>query len=303
MLSIQEVGREILTGNPRKFYAMCGPEYGIKSSYIKELASYYGDMKSVERVDDVLKLMSMKHLFPPQPCVYVVRYDEEFISELDKDTQAIIDQTNIIGCVVCLYVSDKDENKLAKYIPDYTVRINNVDKRFIAKYLHMDYPMLPDKLIDQVADICVDYGHARNIAGALMFSDIPTMFNMPPQKLASTFGVNRVTGDDQIRLGVASRNFNYLWKALDAYEDNLDSAIYTILSTLIEIEKLLCNSYTQSDIREYVKLWNKQNVYNMFMQTYSQLEKLRTISSDTEAALIYLFALLQFSDIPGIEVM
>ena len=41
MLSVQDVGTQILGGNPGKFYVLCGTEYGIKKKYIDVLNSYY----------------------------------------------------------------------------------------------------------------------------------------------------------------------------------------------------------------------------------------------------------------------
>ena len=43
MLSIQEAGKEILTGHPCKFYVFAGDEYGVKDKYLLALKSHYSD--------------------------------------------------------------------------------------------------------------------------------------------------------------------------------------------------------------------------------------------------------------------
>ena len=43
MLTIQELGLQILQHNPLKFYVFGGSEYGIRMRYIEELKNYYGE--------------------------------------------------------------------------------------------------------------------------------------------------------------------------------------------------------------------------------------------------------------------
>ena len=80
MLTIQEVGTEILTHNPRKLYVMVGQEYGVKMKYVDILAEYYGKKEEMSSMSDVINIMNTKHIIPLQPAVYIVRYDESFIS-------------------------------------------------------------------------------------------------------------------------------------------------------------------------------------------------------------------------------
>ena len=106
MLTIQEVGTEIMQGNPRNFYVMTGSEYGIKRMYIQYLINHYKNYKEADSVESVLTTMSTKHFVPLQPTVYVVRYDDAFITSLNDKTSARIQSIKIIGTIVCLYESD-----------------------------------------------------------------------------------------------------------------------------------------------------------------------------------------------------
>ena len=177
MLSIQDVGKEILTGNPRSFYAMTGPEYGIKATYISKLEELYGKKVESKTVEELIKFSSVKHLFPPKPAVYVVRYDEEFIQSLTDRTQSQIDSLVVPGCIICIYESSKHESKLSKYLPNSTVHINLVDGKFVRRYLHTDFPNLPDRLIDSAAHISNDYGHAKNIARSMSNASVSNIFD------------------------------------------------------------------------------------------------------------------------------
>ena len=67
MLSIQEAGKEILTGHPCKFYVFAGDEYGVKDKYLLALKSHYSDYVEADDVESIFKLMTTKHLIPIPP--------------------------------------------------------------------------------------------------------------------------------------------------------------------------------------------------------------------------------------------
>lgn len=300
MLTVQEVGTEILGEHPRKFYVFVGTEYGIKQKYIRKLRDLYGEQKEAQSVDEVLSFMSTKHLIKPDPACYVVRYDDDFVSSLDNKTADKIKHTKIIGTVVCIYQLAKHADKLAKYLPDMTVSLDSINKQFVSKYLHQDFPSLPDRLISAATQMANDYNHAYNICNCMTHTSIDHLYGLSDSELQRIFGVRELSTDQMIKIGVASRNFNYLIDMLDTYPDSLDSIIYTVLSTMLELEKIISNKNAQSNLREYLNRWTHKDIYNMFMNAYNELQKLRTVSSNTYESLIYLFSLLQFSEIPEV---
>lgn len=46
MISIQDVGKQILSGCPSTFYVMVGTEYGVKCRYIQSLTNHYGTVSA-----------------------------------------------------------------------------------------------------------------------------------------------------------------------------------------------------------------------------------------------------------------
>lgn len=303
MRSIQDVGLEVLNNNPASFYVFTGPEYGIKMKYIDMMKEHYGDMKEAKSVKELIDFMSTRHFIPLKPTVYVVRYDEEFISSLSNQVANKIKKTNIAGTIVCLYDSDKHEAKLDKYLGDYTVRLDAVNTVFKIKYLHSDFPKLPDKLIHLAAEHGHDYQDAKNMCSCMNTIPPELLFAMSDDEIIRLFGKSDEQTEAQIKIGVASRNFRVLIDAINNYPGELDGVLYTILSTMIELEKLLGNKYTQSDLRDYVERWNYKDVYNMFMNTYEEVKKLRSYATDVESSLIYLFGLLKFAEIPDVGEM
>ena len=303
MLTIQEVGTEIIGKHPRSFYAMIGSEFGIKQKYIRMISEFWGDYKEAYSVTEVLSFMSTKHLIKPTPACYVIRYDEDFLSSLDSSTSETIKKTKIVGTIVCIYDNNKAADKLAKYLPDNTVSIDAVNKQFISKYLHQDYPRLPDRLIDLAANIANDYNHAYNICGCMSHANLDEIYSLSDDEIRKLFGIVDTSTDQMIKVGVASRNFNYLISVVDQYSNNADSILYTILSTMLELEKLSTNPRAQSDLSKYIKRWTKKDIYNMFMNVYESIRKLRTLTSDSESVLTYVLSLLQFSEIPDVGEM
>lgn len=298
MLTIQEVGKQIMLNEPGKFYVFAGSEYGIKSKYIQTLHKHYGEIKNCDTVESVLKFMSTKHLFPPKPAVYVVRYDESFIRDLDENTQSEIDKCNIIGTVVCIYDNPKHEAKLEKWLPNYSLHVPPVDKKFVYKYLKNDFPNVPDELINCAAKIGNDYMQSQLIVECMAMCPVEDMIGCTPDQIKSLFGVNDMSEDEQVKIGTASRNFRYLVGVVDKYPDHLDRILYAMLSTMIELEKLTYNKYLESNIREYTKLWTLEDIYNMYNHIYNELNQIRSIGKSSEDSICYLAALLQFRPIP-----
>jgi len=303
MLTIQDVGTEILGNTPRKFYVFGGSEYGIKCKYLDILKEHYGKYEEYQSVNDVLKIMSTMHIIPLEPMLYIVRYDESFVSNLSDQTEKQIDSANIIGTVVCIYESDKHMTKLYKFLQNYTVKIDSVGINFKIKYLHTDFPKLPDKLINLAAQYGTDYNDAKNMCRSMSMVDVERIFLLSDKQILALFGKQKSHSVDDLKIAIATKNFNYLVNYLETVDD-YDSIFYTILSTMVELEKILSNSkYVQSNLKDYAKYWFESDIYNMFMNTYEEIRKLRSYATDAKLSLIYLFGLMRFKHIPSLEFM
>lgn len=304
MLTVQDVGTQILGNTPGKFYIFGGSEYGIKEKYIQILSEYHGDLIEAQSVLDVLSMMSKKHIVPLNPAVYVIRYDEGFVSSISDATEDKISTTNIVGTIVCIYESSKHMTKLSKYLPKYTVSIDAVSPQFVSKYLHSDFPKLADNCIEIAVKYSDNYSKAKNMCRCMNNVPAEKLLAMSDDQISKLFGCVDMSTEIQIRQGVASRNFKYLIDVVSNYEDQSDRIVYAVLQTMIELDKVLANSRIQSDVKQYANLWTQEDIYYMFMHAYDELYKLRSTSSyDVQNSLIYLFGLLKFQRIPGLEVM
>jgi len=297
MKSLQEVGTEILTGKPHSLYILTGPEYGIKAAYIDALKTHYGDIKEMQKVSEVISLMSVKHLVPLIPCVYVVRYDDEFVSGLNEIVAEKLRKLKIVGTLICIYSDAKQSAKLEKFLPDTTTSIDTVAPHFIAKYLKRDYSELPDMLISYIVKYAVNYHQANMMCRSLTYLDKQDLFKVDERDITHLFGVVSETSDALIKQAVAARSFKRCIKVLED-SPQLDNIFYSILSMLIELDKLLDNKYTSSPLREYASRWTRSDVYNMFEHTFHELCQLRSNVGDPYNSLIYLFSLTQFQHIP-----
>lgn len=303
MITIQELGLQILNHEPQKFYVFGGSEYGIKMRYIEELKKYYGEMEEYLSVQDLINLMGTKHLIPLKPKVYVVRYDDAFYSQISEKYAQTIRNCRIIGTIVCIYDSAKIITKMNKFIPEYTATIDAVSPQFVFKYLKSDFPELNDRLINVALRCSSDYGQAKNICSSMMY-DLQGVNQLQDSEIERIFGHQDISTQVQLRQGIAAKNFGYLINVINNFEGDLDNVVYTILQTMVDLDKLMSSKYSNSDIRDYVKFWKPADVYYMFMHAYRELKLLRSNSSyNVNDSLIYLFGLLKFSSIPSLEEM
>ena len=304
MISIQDLGISILSDTPGKFYVLGGGEFGVKDKYLDHLEKKYGCKYEYAKVSEVISTMGRKHLIPLEPALYVVRYDEEFVSTISESIADSIRRSKIIGTLVCIYTEPKHISKLDKYLPEYVGVVESVNPKFIEKYLHSDFPNLDDRSIKIAVAASENYGHARNVCRSMMNADLTVLNSMSEADLISLFGCKNISSEGSIQQAVAARNFAAFCHALDDFSGDLDTVPYIFLQTMIELEKSKSTKYSNSPVKDYAKYWTVQDIYYMFMNAYQELSKLRTnTSSDVFCSLIYLAGLLTFKQIPSPEVM
>lgn len=304
MMTIQELGLSIMSDNPKPFYVVGGIEYGIKDKYLDTLAAHWGRKEEYPTITDLISLLGVKHLIPLLPAVYVVRYDTTFVSSISPELVHQIKSLKFKGTIFCIYEDPKNVAKIDKYMPDATCSIDAVNPTFIEKYLHSDFPHLDDRSIRVATKCSTSYGHARTICKSMDNADPSVLARMTEGQLMKLFGCDSSSEESEIQKAIAARNFPTASALLDKYEGNTDNLVYLILQTMIELEKVLTSKYVSSNLNDYAKFWKIEDVYNMFMNSYEELQKLRSnTSTDARMSLLYLFGLFTFKDIPSVEVM
>jgi len=293
-----------MSDSPKPFYVVGGSEYGVKDRYIDTLTKLYGRKEEYPSVSSLIDFLSVKHLIPLNPSLYVVRYDESFVSSISA---AVVQKTKNLkfrGTVFCIYSDPKHVAKIDKFLPDCTAVVEPVDQKYIVKYLHSDFPKLDDRSIKVAATYATSYGHARTICKSLVNADPSILARMSEYQISKLVGCGDHSIESDIQKAVASRNFAQAVSLASRYEGELDTLLYTILQTMIELEKILSSKYSDSPLKDFAKLWKLEDIYWMFMNTYSELEKSRSnTSTNIESSLVYLFGLLPFQSIPSVEVM
>ena len=302
MLSIQDVGLSILGDSPKNLYILGGSEYGIKDKYIDILCSKVGPQIPYPDFMSVLNLMTGFHIIPLQPQVYVVRYDKTFFSKLNPEFVQRFNSLNIVGTIVLLYEDDSDISKLDKYFPDNTAIINVIDSNHMIKYLCSDFPDLDKNIIKYAATRSTNYYQAKNICRCL--NCIKDEIVLTESQIISLFDLDNYRSNNDIQIAIASRNFRDYALAIDNYNGELTMILYQILKTMIELDKLMDNKYTDSPLKKYVNEWTRPDIYYMFNHTYNVLQSLRRgNNADIKDILIYLGSLFKFKRIPSLEAL
>lgn len=305
MLTIQELGLSIMGDSPKNFYILGGSEFGIKEKYIDILVSKVGPRIEHSNVVELVASMEKKQLIPIPPSVYVIRYDKTFLtklSEKNSDLASRINKCKINGCIVLIYESESDINKCDKYFPQNTAIINHIDVKFVIKYLKTDFPELKDEYCNIAAKVSSDYYQAKNIARCLY--SIQDKCTLTEGQVKYLFGLDTTYKDSDVMMAVANRDFASLIYMSEHFDGDVQNIFYTILRTMIELDKCLDNKYTQSPLQKASKLWTRYDVYWMFNHTYNALKQLRSgYTVDSEVYIVYLAALLKFKQIPTLQAL
>lgn len=305
MLTIQELGLSIMGDSPKNFYILGGSEFGIKEKYIDILVSKVGPRIEHSNVVELVASMEKKQLIPIPPSVYVIRYDKTFLtklSEKNSDLASRINKCKINGCIVLIYESESDINKCDKYFPQNTAIINHIDVKFVVKYLKTDFPELKDEYCNIAAKVSSDYYQAKNIARCLY--SIQDKCTLTEGQVKYLFGLDTTYKDTDVMMAVANRDFASLIYMSEHFDGDIQNIFYTILRTMIELDKCLDNKYTQSPLQKASKLWTRYDVYWMFNHTYNALKQLRSgYTADSDVYIVYLAALLKFKQIPTLQAL
>ena len=305
MLTIQELGLSIMGDSPKNFYILGGSEFGIKEKYIDILVSKVGPRIEHSNVVELVASMEKKQLIPIPPSVYVIRYDKTFLtklSEKNSDLASRINKCKINGCIVLIYESESDINKCDKYFPQNTAIINHIDVKFVIKYLKTDFPELKDEYCNIAAKVSSDYYQAKNIARCLY--SIQDKCTLTEGQVKYLFGLDTTYKDSDVMMAVANRDFASLIYMSEHFDGDVQNIFYTILRTMIELDKCLDNKYTQSPLQKASKLWTRYDVYWMFNHTYNALKQLRSgYTADSDVYIVYLAALLKFKQIPTLQAL
>lgn len=301
MISIQELGSQILSHNPISFYVWVGSEYGIKSRYLDLLKEHYGTMLECPTVSSILSMMHTRHLIPLEPTLYVVRYDDEFISSLNEHVAKDIASTSIIGTIVCIYESDKAKTKCEKYLPNNVTSIDAVDPKFVTKYLISEFPDVPNSVAQFASLNSVNYSHARNMTRCISMLPTAYLAKLSNDELSSLFLVNRKFDESTFVSSIIRRDATSLCLLAETYDGQPDDLIYLMLRTALDLEKYKLRRPSDSVLITQVARWTMKDIYNIFGHCYAALKQIRSIASDAKPILTYLFSLLRFQSIPSLE--
>lgn len=294
MIDIRTAGSEILSNRkPRKFYAFCGVEYGVKLKYIRALSDIFGNCTTFGSVKSVISMLETIHIIPLERTLYVVRYDADFIKNLSGDSEMEIDALDIDGAIVVIYESESDFKKCDKYLPNYTVRFDPVNPQFLKQYLQTDYPDLSPHQIESAVRIGNSY-----IGASLACESLMKLSNDKFSAQSIEFALSQMqkSGIESFKAGVAARDFRYSVSAMERSECDRYQLLYAILNTMLEIEKCLDNPKAKSWCSKYASGWTKYDAVTVFKNTYSALKESRSLLSfDIDAALVRILTSLRFS--------
>ena len=298
MLDLKVGLKEIFSENPKKFYFLTGPEYGVKAQYLSNIESKFKGREEFDNFNDLINSFKTKSLIPREPKLYVIRYDLDFLKGLNADSAKRLSDAKIVGIVIGLYQEDNHESKLDKYFPDNVLRVNSLAPQILKKHLLKEFIHIPEMYIDLVVNISSDYYEAMHMCQRMNLLSMSELSSIPTSDIKFLFTCGEHYNNDRFKEAIASRSYIVATEEIESYEGELSLLFYDILNTFLEIIKVLEKPYTDSPVKKYVeaKLWDIQSAKAMFNVSYEQLEKTRNISNyPPYIALNYICSLLQFN--------
>lgn len=284
MLDIYDGSKQLLSDNPKGLYFLTGPDYGVKKSYIDIISSKYDEVINLENLQSLIITLNQKSIIPRKDSVYVVRYDKEFIKNISNIDIKSIYNLKIPGIILCLYDDDSSEKKLDKYFSDKVIRVNNFSDNIALKHLKDKYPNINSKSISACISLSNDYYEADNFCNIL---SILSNSNIDMDvDIRFLFGKDLQYSESRFTKAIMDRNINAYLRELDGYEGDSNLVFYQILNTLMTMYK--------SGNHSNNKLWNKDNIINMFNEVYNQLKLIRQYKYDINLSLSYIGCLLMF---------
>ena len=268
MLTIQEVGNEILTNQPRKFYVFCGAESGIKDKYIAQLQSYYGNKIEVDSMDSLLTQFQVPAVISV-PTLYVVRYDKEFLSKLSATTAETINNLYIDGTVVCIY-AETASSKINKYLGDYAIDLIPLTDQLKLKYLSTEFPTINTIILELVIQASGSYLAAKNICTGLSTLPNSIINELSLTDIKQLFVIDSGISETIIGNDIYARNVGKALSDLTAYTGDLNYLFYNLLNTMTTLEKQNNKGWSKSDIVAFndlvyqFLLYSRTNYANLY---------------------------------------
>lgn len=299
MITLQQLVQDIQSKQLRKFYVFTGTEYGIKTEYVNLLKSCFTSAKEVDTAASVISASKQRSLFKVDPKLFIVRYDTQFLSDLNAGYARTVLNAHINGTLLLIYEDDKAETKCDKFFPDNVVHIPLISKNKIAEHLQKLYSTLPTHVLKDVAIIADNYGEALSICKNLSYLEPEKTAALTQKDIQFLAGKEDEASAD-IKLVIASKNYKLLFTMLSKLDPV--QLLQSVLSTMIDLERAKTTSY-KGDYASVINKWKLEDIYNLFMITFDMLNHTRLDYNNVDDAASTIIELLGWQHIPSPTVL
>ena len=284
MLTIQEVGKEILTNTPRSFYVLCGAESGLKDKYISHLKEYYGNSVTLDSFDELVDQLSYEPLISV-PTLYIIRYDKDFWSKVSATTPSVIDSLYIDGTVVMIY-SDNANSKLSKFLGEFTIDISPLSEGLKIKYLTQEFPQISSIIIEAIVRLVPTYLMAQNICNNLSYLPSTSLGDLSIEDIKTLFVLETSIEEKSIYNDIQFRNVPQALLDLDRFDGELSHLLYVAMNVMVSLDK------------QGNRAWDKSDIVLLNELAYRLLLYIRTNYVNLYDIAVVLFSAMGMSPIP-----
>lgn len=145
----KELKENRLTQN---LYIFTGEENYIRKLYYQKIAQIYGNLKSLDSINDLYKELEKKQLFA-QKTAYFVYNDVEFLKQKEKVYERLLKLCKD-KVVILVFEEIPQKGPFRDILDDYITVFNKVADDIALKYVFREYPTIDKNFAQKIAFNC-----------------------------------------------------------------------------------------------------------------------------------------------------
>ena len=160
MKSLMDLKKELKENKlTQNLYIFTGEENYIRKLYYQKIAEIYGNLKSLETVNDLYRELEKRSLFAIKTA-YFVYNDTEFLKQKEKVYERLLKLCKD-KVVILVFEEIPEKGPFRNVLDDYITIFNKVSDDIAVKYVTREYPIKDRLLAEKIAFNC--YNSYNNI--------------------------------------------------------------------------------------------------------------------------------------------
>lgn len=163
-MDISELKQELLDNKIRPFYVFTGNELALQDIYINKISQVSNlQVVRIDNLTTIFNTLTIKSLIQPEPKVYVIRNDSNYINTNEKTWNRMINAKSLQGNILILLYNDiKKDSKFCKFHEQVLTQFDFVGESLLKNRLQA-VTQMPMPYCEDIVRMCgCNYGRIKN---------------------------------------------------------------------------------------------------------------------------------------------